>query len=81
MAQEVVYNFNPANKCLFILTIAGKIRVDGADINERDAIGFWKTDLVPVHCDTSAQFLIIETPIKRNNASALELNHSRITVR
>jgi hypothetical protein len=64
-AQEVVYRFNPANKCLFIFAIEGKVRVDGTDINERDAIGVWESDTVPIHCDAGAHFLIIETPINQ----------------
>jgi redox-sensitive bicupin YhaK (pirin superfamily) len=60
--QEVVYNFNPTNKCLYIFCIECKIRVDGTDITERDAIGIWETDTVPIHCDAGAHFLIIETP-------------------
>jgi redox-sensitive bicupin YhaK (pirin superfamily) len=64
-AQEVVYDFNPANKCLFIFAIEGKIRIDGTDINERDAIGVWETGTVPIHCDAGAQFLVIETPINQ----------------
>src|SRR3982751_7135109 len=46
-AQEVVYKFNPANKCLYIFSIEGKIRVDGTDINERDAIGEGEMKPVP----------------------------------
>lgn len=64
-AQEVVYNFNPVNKCLFIFCIEGKIRVDGTDLNERDAIGVWETDKVPIHCDAGAHFLVIETPVNQ----------------
>ena len=64
-AQEVVYNFNPANKCLFIFCIEGKIRVDGTDIYERDAIGIWETGTVPIHSDAGAQFLIIEMPVNQ----------------
>jgi redox-sensitive bicupin YhaK (pirin superfamily) len=63
--QEVLYQFNPANKCVFIFAIEGKIRVDGTDIHERDAIGVWETDSVPIHCEAGAQFLIIETPINQ----------------
>jgi quercetin 2,3-dioxygenase len=63
--QELIYKFNPVNKCLFIFTIEGKIRVDGTDINERDAIGVWETDTVPIHCDAGAHFLVIETPINQ----------------
>jgi redox-sensitive bicupin YhaK (pirin superfamily) len=65
IAQEVVYKFNPANKCLFIFCIDGKVRVDGTDINERDAIGVWETDTVPIHCEAGGQFLIIEMPVNQ----------------
>lgn len=64
-AQEVNYTFNPTNKCLYVFSIEGKIRVDGTDINERDAIGIWQTDSVSIHCDAGAHFLIIETPINQ----------------
>jgi hypothetical protein len=63
--QEFIYNFQPANMCLFIFVIEGKIRVDGTDLNTRDAIGVWETDTVPIHCDGGAEFLIIETPINQ----------------
>ncbi|MCW3082554.1 pirin family protein [Segetibacter sp.] len=64
-AQEVTYQLNPSNKCLFIFTIEGKINVDGTDINERDAMGVWEANTVPIHCDAGAQFLVIETPINQ----------------
>ena len=63
--QEVVYSFNPVNKCVFIFAIEGKIRVDGTDINERDSIGVWETGTVPIHCVAGAHFLVIETPINQ----------------
>ncbi len=64
-AREVTYRFNPENKCLFIFSLEGKIRVDGTDLQNRDAIGVWETDVVPIHCDAGAEFLIIETPINQ----------------
>lgn len=64
-AQEVTYRFPPANKCLFIFLLEGKIRVDGTDLEPRDAIGVWETDTVPIHCEAGAEFLIIETPINQ----------------
>jgi redox-sensitive bicupin YhaK (pirin superfamily) len=64
-AQEVVYTFNPANKCVFIFSIEGKINVAGTDINERDAIGIWETDAVSIHCDAGAHFIVIETPVNQ----------------
>lgn len=64
-AQEVLYRFNPVNKCVFIFVLEGKINVDGTDINERDAIGIWETDTVPIHCDAGSHFLVIETPVNQ----------------
>lgn len=64
-ADEITYRFNPANKCLFIFLLEGKIRIDGTDLNPRDAIGVWETDTVPVHCEAGSHFLIIETPINQ----------------
>jgi redox-sensitive bicupin YhaK (pirin superfamily) len=64
-AQEINYNFNPINKCLFIFVMEGKVRVDGTDINDRDAIGVWETGSLPIHCDAGAHFIIIETPVNQ----------------
>ena len=63
--KEVIYQFNPSNKCLFIFLIDGKIRVDGTDLSPRDGIGVWETESVPIHCEAGAHFLIIETPINQ----------------
>lgn len=64
-AQEVAYNFNPTNKCVFIFLIKGKIRVDGTDLEERDAIGVWETDSFPIHVAAGTEFLVIETPVNQ----------------
>jgi redox-sensitive bicupin YhaK (pirin superfamily) len=64
-AQEVTYRFNPVNKCVFIFLLEGKIRVDGTDLNPRDAIGVWETDTVPIHCEGGSEWLIIEAPINQ----------------
>ena len=64
-AQEIKYNFNSTNKCVYIFCIEGKLNVDGTDINKRDAIGVWETDAFPIHCEAGAHFLIIETPVNQ----------------
>jgi redox-sensitive bicupin YhaK (pirin superfamily) len=64
-AQEVTYQFNPLNKCLFLFVIDGTVRVDGTDLASRDAIGVWETDTVPIHCEAGTEFLIIEVPINQ----------------
>ncbi len=64
-ALEITYRFPQTNKCLFLFVLEGKIRVDGTDLNRRDAVGVWETDTVPIHCEAGAEFLIIETPINQ----------------
>ena len=57
------YQLQQANKCVFIFVIEGKLNVSGTDINKRDAIGVWETNLVPIHIEPNTQFLVIEVPI------------------
>ena len=64
-AQELLYPFNPENKCVFIFVIDGRIRVDGTDIPARDAIGVWETNDIPIHIEAGAHFLVIETPVNQ----------------
>ena len=64
-AKEVTYRLQPVNKCVFIFLIEGKIRVDGTDLQPRDAIGVWETDTIPIHCEAGTYFLVIETPVNQ----------------
>jgi redox-sensitive bicupin YhaK (pirin superfamily) len=63
--QKVTYNFNPVNKCLFIFTIEGAIRVAGKEIPGRDAIGIWDVSDVEIETLSESDFLIIETPVNQ----------------
>lgn len=63
--QEITYQLNPVNKCLFIFQIEGSIRVAENSLQKRDAIGIWETGLVTIHCEAGASFLIIETPVNQ----------------
>lgn len=64
-AQEVTYSLHPENKCLFIFLLEGKIRVDGTDLEPKDAIGIWETATVPIHCEAGCHFLVIEAPVNQ----------------
>ena len=64
-AQEITYRFPPLNKCLFLFIMEGRLRVDGTDLEPRDAIGVWETDTIPIHVEAGSQFLIIEMPINQ----------------
>ncbi|MGO4288444.1 pirin family protein [Chitinophaga sp. RAB17] len=63
--HQLTYTFNPLNKCLFIFSIAGGLRVQDQVLQERDAIGLWETGEVSLQCAEKSEFLIIETPINQ----------------
>jgi quercetin 2,3-dioxygenase len=63
--REIPYSFNSVNKCLFVFLAEGRIRINGNELKERDAIGIWDTDKISIHCEEEAQFLIIETPVNQ----------------
>jgi redox-sensitive bicupin YhaK (pirin superfamily) len=64
-AATVTYALNPVNKCLFVFAIRGRLVVSGTEIDQRDGLGIWDTDIIHITCPDSAEFLIIETPINQ----------------
>lgn len=63
--QQLTYNFNPVNKCLFIFVMEGRITINGVRISTRDGLGVWDTRGISVSCEEEAHFLIIETVINQ----------------
>jgi redox-sensitive bicupin YhaK (pirin superfamily) len=63
--QQVKYNLNPANKCLFVFLIEGSIRIGEDGLNTRDGLGIWETGEIMIECDGPSHFLIIETPVNQ----------------
>jgi quercetin 2,3-dioxygenase len=63
--QELTYNFNPLNKCLYIFLIEGSIQAGDAMLQPKDAIGIWDTGSININCLQESQFLIIETVINQ----------------
>lgn len=61
----VSYSFHPANKCLFIFCISGRISVASQTLSARDAIGIWDTNLIAITAEEDAEYLVIETPINQ----------------
>ena len=61
--QEVRYEFDPTNKCLYLFTIDGALTLDGKKLGSRDAMGIWDTSRVTIHCEAESRFLLIEAPI------------------
>lgn len=63
--QEIKYNFNPVNKCIFIFLIKGSVSVNGTHLKIKDGLGIWDTDNFSIHCMELSEFLIIETPVNQ----------------
>lgn len=63
--QKIKYSFNPVNKCVFVFMIEGSARVANESLQARDAIGVWETGEITIDCETTAHFLIIETPVNQ----------------
>jgi len=65
VGRRMDYNFSPANKCLFVFSIRGRINISGITLPERDAIGIWKTESINITGIDDCEFLIIETPVNQ----------------
>ena len=59
------YAFNPLNKCLFVHTIEGHIRIGDHTLHKGDALGIWDASSIDIECLEESQFLIIETVINQ----------------
>jgi len=63
--QQIKYNLNPVNKCLFVFLIEGSIRIGEESLQKRDALGIWDTGEIVIQCEEQSHFLIIETPVNQ----------------
>ncbi len=63
--ETTTYNFSPQNKCLFIYSIDGSLRIGDATLGKGDALGIWDTDSVTIEALEESQFLVIETVINQ----------------
>lgn len=63
--NQIAYNFNPVNKCLFIFVMEGNIAIGDEDLNTRDAIGIWDTGEINIVCNSTSHFIIIESPVNQ----------------
>jgi redox-sensitive bicupin YhaK (pirin superfamily) len=61
--KELAYTLNAANKCVFIFVMEGRVNICGTDIDKRDGIGVWETDIIPLHIEADSSFIVIEVPI------------------
>ena len=50
----------------YIMTIEGKIEVNGQKLETRDALGIWETTAIEIKALSNAKFLIMEIPMDQN---------------
>jgi len=63
--QQVNYNFENINKCVYIFVIKGTISIENETLNTRDAIGIWDTNLIEINLSIDSEILLIETVINQ----------------
>jgi quercetin 2,3-dioxygenase len=63
--QQVNYNFENINKCVYIFVIKGTISIENETLNTRDAIGIWDTNLIEINLSNDSEILLIETVINQ----------------
>jgi quercetin 2,3-dioxygenase len=49
----------------YIMTIEGKIEVNGQKLEKRDALGIWETSEIEIKAISNAKFLIMEIPMEQ----------------
>ena len=60
---EIAYTLNATNKCVFIFVTEGRVNICGTDIDSRDGIGVWETDIIPLHIEAGSSFVVVEVPV------------------
>lgn len=64
-AETIAYDFNPANKCVFLFVLEGSVRVGDQVVNGRDALGIWDASSIHLQTEANTEFLLIETPVNQ----------------
>ena len=60
---EQLYQLNPLNKGLFLYVIDGSVQAGSVALEAGDGAGFWETASLNICTASTAQYLLIETPI------------------
>ncbi len=61
--KSTQYKFRVGGNGIYIFNLEGSLNVSGEIINERDAIGLWKTDEVEIKATKDSKFVVIEVPM------------------
>ena len=62
--QVITYQNAYANNGIYLVVIKGKVTINGLEINEKDAIGFWDTEAITINAQTDAELIAIEVPME-----------------
>ncbi|MDB5191247.1 MAG: pirin family protein [Segetibacter sp.] len=61
--QKITYTFEPENKCVYVFVLEGQLTINGEQLNRRDAMGVWQTNINTIVSAEETEFLVIEVPI------------------
>ena len=57
------YQINRKGNGAYAFLIKGKAKIDGHELNERDAIGVWDTDKIDIQFEKDSELLIMDIPM------------------
>jgi len=61
--QKVNYTFNTTGNGLYVFVIEGSVKIDGATLNKRDALGVTDTSSLTIETEAKSRLLLIEVPM------------------
>lgn len=62
-AQTFEYQLKSPNHGVYLMLISGKVKLNDATLEARDAMGIWKSDSFTVTAEDDAEILFIEVPM------------------
>ena len=61
--KTISYSINRKDNGVYVLVINGSVKINGAVLNKRDAMGVWETENVEIKSLQDSELLIVEVPM------------------
>ncbi|MFD2144213.1 pirin family protein [Mucilaginibacter antarcticus] len=63
--KNIGYNIKKAGNGIYVFVLAGSVKIDDQNLNEKDAIGIVDADSIDIDTQTNTRLLILEVPMLR----------------
>lgn len=63
-AYKAIYTVKKTGNGIYIFVIKGNITISGHNLNERDGMGIWQTDIINIYANEYSEILIMDIPMK-----------------